>query len=62
MEQSKIDRINYLARKNKTEGLTEDELKERDALRKEYLQSIRENFRRTLDSIEFTDSNSTNAK
>ena len=34
MEQSKIDRINELARKNRAGGLTEDELKEREADRK----------------------------
>lgn len=56
MEKAKIDRINELARKNKTVGLTDEEIVERDALRKEYLAAIRENFRRTLDSIEFTDS------
>ena len=32
MEQYKIDRINELARKNKAQGLTPDELAERDAL------------------------------
>lgn len=53
MEQSKIDRINALARKKKTVGLTEGELKEQAALRQEYLSSIRENFRQTLESIEF---------
>lgn len=56
MEQSKIDRINELARKNKAQGLTPEEIAERDVLRREYLKAIRENFRRTLESIEFTDS------
>ncbi len=55
MDQDKIARINFLARKNKSEGLTEAELRERDALRKEYLNAIRENFKRTLDNIEFVD-------
>ncbi len=55
MDRQKIDRINELARKNKTSGLTKEELEERDRLRKEYLQAVRENFRKTLDSIEFTD-------
>lgn len=55
MEQAKIDRINELARKNKTIGLTEGEKAERAVLRKEYLNAIRENFRKTLDSISFVD-------
>lgn len=37
MEQSKIDRINELARLAKERALTEDELAERDTLRKEYI-------------------------
>ena len=56
MKQEKINRINELAKKAKSpEGLTEAEIAERDALRKEYLAAIRENFKRTLDSIEFVD-------
>ena len=55
MERKKIDRINELAKKAKTEGLTDEELKERDALRREYLDAIRQNFRQTLDSIEIID-------
>lgn len=53
MDRQKINRINELAAKSKTkEGLTPEELSERDALRKEYLASIRANFKATLDSIE----------
>ena len=37
MEQSRIDRINELARIAKERPLTEEELAERDALRKEYI-------------------------
>ena len=52
-DQKKIDRINELARKNKTEeGLTPEEIKERDALRKEYLANFRANFRARLENIE----------
>lgn len=46
MEQKKIDRINELARKSKTEGLTESEKAEQTELRNEY----RAAFRRSLGS------------
>ena len=55
MEQSKIDRINELARKAKGEGLTPAEVKERDKLRKEYLAAVRKNLRAQLENIEFKD-------
>ena len=42
MEQAKIDRINELARLAKERALTEAELLERDALRKEYIAAWRE--------------------
>ncbi len=41
MEQKKIDRINELARKAKTVGLTDEELAERDVLRREYIDSYK---------------------
>ncbi len=48
----KIDRINALAAKAKTdEGLTEDEAKEREELRQEYIQSVRQNVKAHLDNI-----------
>lgn len=50
-----IARINELSRKNKTVGLNESELAERDRLRKEYLQVFKKNFKQQLDSIEWTD-------
>ena len=50
-----VQRINELAQKNKTVGLTEDELQERARLRENYLQNIRRNFRQQLDSIEIID-------
>ncbi|MBE7055808.1 MAG: DUF896 domain-containing protein [Ruminococcaceae bacterium] len=55
MDSVKIERINELARKKKTQGLTEAETLEQAELRREYLQSIRENFRQTLESIEYKD-------
>ena len=53
MEKTKIDRINELARKAKTCGLTEEEIKERDILRKEYIQEMKNNLKLTLDSIKY---------
>ena len=56
ISKEKIARINELAHKAKTaEGLTEEELKERDVLRKEYLAAIRENLKAELDNIEIVD-------
>ena len=55
MDAKKIERINELAKKKKTVGLTEEELLEQKALREEYLASIRQNFRQTLESIEYKD-------
>lgn len=56
MEQAKIDRINFLARKSKNEGLTPEEKEEQARLRQEYLGAIRKNLRSTLDSIKVVDS------
>ena len=41
MEQEKIARINALAHKAKAEGLTPEEIAERDALRKEYIADVK---------------------
>ena len=44
MEQQKLDRINFLARKKKSEGLTQEEAEEQAALRAEYLAEFRASF------------------
>lgn len=44
MDQAKIARINVLAAKAKTGALTPAEKGEQDALRREYLAAVRENF------------------
>lgn len=48
MEQAKIERINFLAKKKKEEGLTDKELKEQKLLYEEYLEGYRRNLRSTL--------------
>lgn len=49
--QEKIARINALAKKAKTpEGLTAEELAERDALRREYLDAVKQNLTAQLDN------------
>jgi len=51
MTQEKIDRINELARKAKTpEGLTPEESAERDALRREYIDSFKRSLVGQLDN------------
>ncbi len=46
-----LDRINELARKSKTEGLTEAEKEEQARLRKEYITLVHNNLRGQLDNI-----------
>ena len=48
----KIARINALARKAKSEGLTDEEKLEQSILRQEYVDSIKRNMKAQLDSIE----------
>ncbi len=49
MEKELIDRINFLARKSKSEGLTEEEKTEQAALRAAYIAEFRAGLRGTLD-------------
>jgi uncharacterized protein YnzC (UPF0291/DUF896 family) len=56
MEQSKIDRINELARKSRTEeGLTAEERQEQALLRSEYIQAIRSNLEAQLNNTYLVD-------
>ncbi len=51
MEKAQVDRINELARKKKTVGLTPDEVKEHEALRRQYIDEFKENLRLTLENV-----------
>jgi len=55
MEQSRIDRINALAKKARAEGLTPEEQAERDELRNEYLAAIRLSLENQLDNTYYVD-------
>ncbi|MBR0400692.1 MAG: DUF896 domain-containing protein [Mogibacterium sp.] len=55
MDSKMIDRINELARKSKTTGLSEEEKEEQAVLRAEYIAAIRADLRATLESIEIVD-------
>ena len=56
MEQHKIDRINELARKAKAGPLTPAEQKERDILRREYIDSVVGSLKGQLDHTYIVDS------
>lgn len=51
------DRINFLARKDKTVGLTDEEKKEQAKLRDEFRAIFRKNLEIQLKNTEFTDEN-----
>ena len=55
MTDAKIKRINELAKKAKTEKLSEDELKEQQQLRREYIDEIKADLRSQLQNIEIVD-------
>ena len=50
-----LDRINELARKQRSEGLTEEEKEEQAILRKEYIEAFRNSLKSQLDSIVVVD-------
>lgn len=63
MEENILDRINALAKKAKTQGLTEEELLERDRLRQQYLKNFRKNMKTTiLDRIYIVEEDGTQVK
>jgi len=55
LSKEKMNRINELARKSKSTGLTPEEKKEQETLRAEYISKFREYFKAQLDQIEFVD-------
>ncbi len=62
MEQSKIDRINELARKSRTTGLTEAEKEEQAKLRQEYRDAMKRSLIGQLESITVLEADGTKHK
>ncbi|MGL4662755.1 MAG: DUF896 domain-containing protein [Culicoidibacterales bacterium] len=57
MDKNMIDRINELAKKKKTEGLTAAETKEQQELRARYLKEFRSGFNSHLMNLKIVDPN-----
>ena len=55
LDKKKIDRINELAKKHKTVGLTEEEHAERKALHREYVDSVLGSLKGHLDNTYVVD-------
>ena len=55
LEKHKMNRINELARKSKSEGLSAEEKEEQETLRKEYIEKFREHFKGHLNRIRFVE-------
>ena len=57
-----IARINVLAKKTKTEGLTPEEIAERDKLRRIYIDSVKANLTGQLDNTYIVNPDGTKKK
>ena len=59
MNGTKIARINELAHLAKAKGLTEEEKKEQQLLRQEFLADVRKNLKSQLDNIDMQEADGT---
>lgn len=55
LSQDKLDRINVLARKQRAEGLTDEEKKEQDDLRQQYIKAFRSGMRNSIEGMKIVD-------
>lgn len=62
MTEDRIERLNQLARKSKTIGLTPEEKQEQAKLRLEYLAAIRQSLESQLDNVYFVEEDGTQRK
>lgn len=59
MDEKKIARINELYHKMKAEGLTAAEKEEQQKLRREYIDSVRNNLKNTLKNVSIVEADGT---
>ena len=57
----KLNRLNELAKKKKLGTITDEELKEQQALREEYLVTFRESMKNTIENVRVIDPNGEDA-
>lgn len=62
MEKKKIDRINFLAHKSKTEGLSDSEKIEQQKLRDEYRAYMKNGYMAQLNRVYITEPDGTTKK
>lgn len=62
MTEEKINRINELARKQKSEGLTEEEKQEQYILRREYIEGFKASLMSQLDNTYIVEPDGTKRK
>ncbi len=62
MTQEKIDRINELAKKQKAEGLTEEEKSEQQILRREYIDGFKRSLTAQLENTYIVEPDGTKRK
>ncbi len=55
MKSELIDRINFLAKKSREEGLTDAEKAEQAKLRQEYVAGFRQGFMNTMENVYIVD-------
>ncbi len=59
MKKEEINRINELYRKSKAEGLTEEERKEQELLRKRFIADVKGNLTAQLNNIDMVNADGT---
>ena len=62
LTQELLNRINFLAKKSKNEGLTDAEKVEQHELRKQYIKMFRQGVENTLDNVYIMDANGNKIK